>query len=540
MTNGGSIPALSTLYYNNRLQPCRITVNTNGTWPSSCTDGNTGNVMDFTYDFSLGWADNGNVFRIANNRSGAAARSINYTYDSLNRIAGAYSDGNLWGESYQIDAWGNLTGIGAFMGRPQGENLNLGATLNNQLTGLCTTNCYDAAGNVTNNGAYTYDVEGHLISAAGVTYGYDGDGRRVMKSSGSPVSPYELYWYGTGSDPLAETDQNGNLTNEYIFFNGTRIARRDPSGNIFYYFADQLGTSRTIVQSGQTNACYETDFYPFGREISPITNTCPQAYKFTGKERDSESGLDNFGARYDSSQYGRFMSADEPFAGWDQHEPQSFNLYSYVENNPLNHVDPDGHDVQICVQDSSDEKKQTCTTVSEQKYQQLYNAQNGQQGINLPGGNFPTGNITCGGQTCGTARYFEPGMEDQTANLIGLAEGARGVLGLARAAYESIAGLFAKGAAEEGGVVIGKQTLLDTPGTLRPGERTLDLAEDMGSPKANWAQNSGKLREAMSEGQPIRDASAGGSNTGFLRAERNLLENHGWSLKGDHWYPPNR
>jgi RHS repeat-associated protein len=262
--------------------------------------------------------------------------------------------------------------------------------------------------------------------------------------------------------------------------------------------------------------------------------------RYTGKERDSESGLDNFGARYDSSQYGRFMSADEPFAGWDQHEPQSFNLYSYVENNPLNHVDPDGHDVQICVQDSSDEKKQTCTTVSDQKYQQLYNAQNGQQGINLPGGNFPTGNITCGGQTCGTARYFEPGMEDQTANLIGLAEGARGVLGLARAAYESIAGLFAKGAAEEGGVVIGKQTLLDTPGTLRPGERTLDLAEDMGSPKANWAQNSGKLREAMSEGQPIRDASAGGSNTGFLRAERNLLENHGWSLKGDYWYPPNR
>jgi RHS repeat-associated protein len=72
-------------------------------------------------------------------------------------------------------------------------------------------------------------------------------------------------------------------------------------------------------------------------------------YKFTGKERDSESGLDEFGARYYSSALGRFVSADwsatpEPVPYADLMDPQSLNLYGYVRNNPLSRVDADGHD----------------------------------------------------------------------------------------------------------------------------------------------------------------------------------------------------
>src|SRR5205807_1126952 len=105
----------------------------------------------------------------------------------------------------------------------------------------------------------------------------------------------------------------GNITDEYIFFNGKRIARRhvnaDASSTIFYYFADHLGTSRVIVQEGQATACYDADFYPFGGE-RVVTNICPQNYKFTAKERDPESSLDYFGARYYSSAMGRFTSSD--------------------------------------------------------------------------------------------------------------------------------------------------------------------------------------------------------------------------------------
>ncbi len=64
---------------------------------------------------------------------------------------------------------------------------------------------------------------------------------------------------------------------------------------------------------------------------------------FTGKERDTESGLDNFGARYYGSSMGRFMSPDPSGLAYaDITNPQSFNLYSYVLNNPLRYVDPNG------------------------------------------------------------------------------------------------------------------------------------------------------------------------------------------------------
>jgi len=65
----------------------------------------------------------------------------------------------------------------------------------------------------------------------------------------------------------------------------------------------------------------------------------------TGKERDSESGLDYFGARYYASTMGRFMSPDSPsYSGLTK--PQSWNLYAYSLNNPIRYSDPDGHSVE--------------------------------------------------------------------------------------------------------------------------------------------------------------------------------------------------
>jgi RHS repeat-associated protein len=64
--------------------------------------------------------------------------------------------------------------------------------------------------------------------------------------------------------------------------------------------------------------------------------------RFTGKERDGETGLDYFGARYMSSAQGRFMSPEAPFADQKPEDPQSWNLYGYVRNNPLRFIDPTG------------------------------------------------------------------------------------------------------------------------------------------------------------------------------------------------------
>lgn len=91
-----------------------------------------------------------------------------------------------------------------------------------------------------------------------------------------------------------------------------------------------------------------SDYYPWGGELQFVNNDSNH-YKFTGKERDTESGLDYFGARYYSNGLGRFITPDwaakaaaVPYAEFA--DPQSLNLYSYVRNIPTVKVDADGHD----------------------------------------------------------------------------------------------------------------------------------------------------------------------------------------------------
>jgi RHS repeat-associated protein len=92
-------------------------------------------------------------------------------------------------------------------------------------------------------------------------------------------------------------------------------------------------------------------------------------YKFTGKERDSESGLDNFGARYDSSTLGRFMSPDPDNDGASEGVPQSWNAYSYALNNPLNVLDPDGRDTVYVV--CGTERGSGCAKITEEQFEAL-------------------------------------------------------------------------------------------------------------------------------------------------------------------------
>jgi RHS repeat-associated protein len=243
---------------------------------------------------------------------------------------------------YTIDSWSNLTNRSGPSGMSgcSTEGLSLSASLKNQLVGLS----YDAAGNVTNDGSGnspTYDAENRIITDAGVTYSYDADGNRMEKSSGT------FYWYGGGGAVLAESDLSGNINEEYIFFNGERIARVDrPSGTVHYYFSDQLG-SASVIASASGSVQEQYFYYPYGG-IQSTVGSDPNHYKFNGKERDAESGLDNFGARFDSSSLGRFMTPDwaakpttVPYARFG--DPQSLNLYSFVENSPINRIDADGH-----------------------------------------------------------------------------------------------------------------------------------------------------------------------------------------------------
>ena len=117
--------------------------------------------------------------------------------------------------------------------------------------------------------------------------------------------------------------------------------------------SDQLGTPRMIFdQTGSLANISRHDYLPFGEEIFAGTGgrTTGQGYtlsdnvrqKFTQKERDNETGLDYFGARYYGSTQGRFTNPDPLLSSGTVFDPQSWNRYSYTSNNPLKYTDPTG------------------------------------------------------------------------------------------------------------------------------------------------------------------------------------------------------
>jgi RHS repeat-associated protein len=122
--------------------------------------------------------------------------------------------------------------------------------------------------------------------------------------------------------------------------------------------ADQLGTPRIIIdKTGALANVTRHDYLPFGEELFADTGlrTTTQGYtsagsiaadgsrqKFTSKERDNETGLDYFGARYYASTQGRFTSTDPLLSTGYPGSPQTWNRYSYTLNNPLRLIDPTG------------------------------------------------------------------------------------------------------------------------------------------------------------------------------------------------------
>ncbi|HEY6250619.1 MAG TPA: RHS repeat-associated core domain-containing protein, partial [Candidatus Angelobacter sp.] len=338
--------------FNKRLQPVTMSASAP-----------TQSVFNVSYDFHLGNGDNGNVFAVTNNRD--TSRSQTFTYDTLNRLISAQNAGTdcsqhtvngltkFWGNSYGYDAWSNL--LQKTVTKCSAENLSVIAAANNQIhTGnppaqnqSCASSpdyLYDAAGNMTCNisgsltpQSYGYDAENRINGAGGDTYTYNANGNRVEKSNGSTGT---IYWYMTPGI-VAESDLTGALKSEYVFFNNQRVARKDfPGNSVFYYFSGHLKTASVITDSAG-NIKEDEDYYPWGGELQFINNDSNH-YKFTGKERDSETGLDYFGARYYGNMLGRFITPD-PLIGHPE-DPQTLNRYAYVRNNPLTLADPTGLD----------------------------------------------------------------------------------------------------------------------------------------------------------------------------------------------------
>ena len=306
--------------------------------------------LNKTYNY--GAQNNGNIMSITNNKD--PNRTENFTYDALNRLLSAQNAGadcsqvlpdghtEYWGNNYGYDAWGNLTQKAVT--KCSAENMSLTANPNNQLSGYG----YDVAGNMTQDLtsglAYSYDAENRLSGANGSSYTYDADGERVKKSNGSTGT---LYWYG-GPGIIAESDLSGTIKSEYVFFNGKRVARIDEPGNVVHYYLSDALNSTSMVVSAAGAIENESEYYPWGGELQ-FSNADPaNHFKYGGHERDTETGLDDYGARFYSNGLGRFVTPDwsarataVPYAEFA--DPQSLNLYTYVRNIPTVKIDANGH-----------------------------------------------------------------------------------------------------------------------------------------------------------------------------------------------------
>ncbi|MBI4712082.1 MAG: hypothetical protein HY762_02065 [Planctomycetes bacterium] len=217
-----------------------------------------------------------------------------------------------------------------------------------EVTGITpTVYAYDANGNVVSKTAlgwtylYGYDSDNHMINYTdsqtptnNATYTYDALGRRTQKLL---VGYWEQYVYD-GSNIVA--DYNVVVTATYVtpfLDENLLVTRYFPIQANYYYTHDGLGSVRNLLDSaGAVQNTY--DYTGFGEALNWVENVVNR-YTYTGREHDSESGLDDYRERKYSSSIGRFNRRDP--IGYKG----GINLYGYVVNNPINLTDPFGEKV---------------------------------------------------------------------------------------------------------------------------------------------------------------------------------------------------
>jgi RHS repeat-associated protein len=307
-----------------------------------------------------------------------------------------------WGSGeYKYDGAGNIISIGTDNYLYYGvQRLKQSST-----RGVAETYTYDGFGNMTaktNNGSsqpipsvqaatnrytggdYTYNVIGAMKTGANYTFEYDAFGQPLSKKYNNDSSTQEYYLYTPGDERIgvqrgswwtwSVRDEGGKVLRQYrssttnpsapslwledfVWRDGLLLGSQRPPemGGRRHYHLDHLGTPRLVTaDNGQRISAH--DYFPFGDEATAVWQEVAAGFdredplKFTGHERDYAGGMggedghaiDDMHARYESPTLGRFVSVD-PILG-NLLNPQRWNRYAYVLNNPVNRVDPQGLD----------------------------------------------------------------------------------------------------------------------------------------------------------------------------------------------------
>ena len=334
-----------TTSFNIRLQPTQIGLGSSAT--------NQG-LLKLNYDYGIS-DNNGNVKsqqitvpNVGNNTGFTAIQT--YSYDSLNRLKDAkemIGTTQTWKQTFTFDRFGN-------------RNFD---TANTTTLGSCPANQCNPTVNIANNRfnsgqGYTYDLAGNIISdAQGRTFIYDAENKQkeVRDVNNSVVGQYfydgdgkrvKKFIYNTQETTIFVYDASGKMVAEY----STTVAPV-AEAKVSYLTSDHLGSPR-ITTDANGQVISRRDFHPFGEELTSAYT--PQRninlhygqdavrQKFTAYERDTETDLDFAQARMYANRLGRFTSTDPTLLSVNGFNPQSWNRYVYVLNNPYLYTDPLG------------------------------------------------------------------------------------------------------------------------------------------------------------------------------------------------------
>jgi RHS repeat-associated protein len=295
-----------------------------------------------------------------NNQTAARDATLDrsYDYDHVGRLVAAYTgtsalahtgQGTTWGgdgpyaQVHNYDQWGNMT----FRAGWGGENASYTASfsannrmLYNPVSGVAMA--YDAAGNLTNDGTQTfqYDATGQQTYASGNTTGqsYDGDRLRVKKVE-SGATTYYIRSSVLGGQVVCDAGSAGQWVRGYLYM-GMQLLAFQENGRVLWTHEEPVTKAkRTTDTLGAVHTITELD--PWGGETNRSYWSGLQPHKYTTYERDANGSDEAMHRRY-NKWWSKFAQPDPYDGSYNLTDPQSFNRYSYVQNDPVNFVDPSG------------------------------------------------------------------------------------------------------------------------------------------------------------------------------------------------------
>jgi RHS repeat-associated protein len=339
----GDTKSLTTAY-DNRLRP---------------TQWNVVGVLGYNYNYDYLNEHTGRVTYAQNIQDATLDRS--YEYDNAGRLAishagaeaRAHAINGQWGtqdgpysQGYDYDVWGNVTHKYGWGGEVQGGTPSSSTDLNYAYSGSRRNGfSYDAAGNLTNDLGqnFTYDATGQQTASSytNLQNWYDGDGLRVKRTEDGLAPTLYLRSSVMGGQVVAEiiwTGGSWQWNRGYVFM-GSQLLAVQQAG-VYWMHEDPVTKSKRVTNSAGPVVSTE-DLDPWGADTSRSSNGAFQPKKFTSYERDA-NGSDEAMARRYNRWHSRFDQPDPYDGSYELTNPQSFNRYSYTQNDPVNFVDPSG------------------------------------------------------------------------------------------------------------------------------------------------------------------------------------------------------